>query len=106
MARTVEDVLARRTRALFLDARAAIEAAPVVATFLPQNFREARNGRQGISRVLLSLQRVISIKKARRYEHSISRCQVPSCLIHEIIYKAVIHFVLSVINKSRQQQAL
>lgn len=31
MARTVEDVLARRTRALFLDARAAIDAAPVVA---------------------------------------------------------------------------
>ena len=27
-ARTVEDVLARRTRALFLDARASIEAAP------------------------------------------------------------------------------
>jgi glycerol-3-phosphate dehydrogenase len=34
MARTVEDVLARRTRALFLDARAAIEAAPVVASLL------------------------------------------------------------------------
>ncbi|MEO8736793.1 MAG: glycerol-3-phosphate dehydrogenase/oxidase [Edaphobacter sp.] len=34
MARTVEDVLARRTRALFLDARAAIEAAPVVANLL------------------------------------------------------------------------
>jgi len=31
MARTVEDVLARRTRALFLNARAAIEAAPAVA---------------------------------------------------------------------------
>lgn len=31
MARQVEDVLARRTRALFLDARAAIEAAPAVA---------------------------------------------------------------------------
>jgi glycerol-3-phosphate dehydrogenase len=31
MARTVEDVLARRTRALFLDARAAVEAAPRVA---------------------------------------------------------------------------
>jgi glycerol-3-phosphate dehydrogenase len=30
-ARTVEDVLARRTRALFLDARAAVEAAPTVA---------------------------------------------------------------------------
>ncbi len=34
MARSVEDVLARRTRALFLDARAAIEAAPVVAEIL------------------------------------------------------------------------
>lgn len=33
-ARTVEDVLARRTRALFLDARAAIEAAPGVADVL------------------------------------------------------------------------
>jgi glycerol-3-phosphate dehydrogenase len=31
MARSVEDVLARRTRALFLDARAAIDAAPMVA---------------------------------------------------------------------------
>ena len=34
MARTVEDVLARRTRALFLDARAALEAAPRVADLL------------------------------------------------------------------------
>ena len=34
MARTVEDVLARRTRALFLDARAAIECAPTVAGIL------------------------------------------------------------------------
>lgn len=34
MARTVEDVLARRTRALFLDARAALEAAPKVASLL------------------------------------------------------------------------
>ena len=34
MARTVEDVLARRTRALFLDARAAMEAAPAVAKVL------------------------------------------------------------------------
>jgi len=34
MARTVEDVPARRTRALFLDARAAIEAAPAVANLL------------------------------------------------------------------------
>ena len=34
MARTVEDVLARRTRALFLNAKAAIEMAPSVATLL------------------------------------------------------------------------
>ena len=34
MARTVEDVLARRTRALLLNARASIEAAPVVARLL------------------------------------------------------------------------
>jgi len=36
MARSVEDVLARRTRALFLDARAALEAAPAVASLLAQ----------------------------------------------------------------------
>jgi glycerol-3-phosphate dehydrogenase len=34
MARTVEDVLARRLRLLFLDARAAIDAAPVVAELM------------------------------------------------------------------------
>jgi glycerol-3-phosphate dehydrogenase len=34
MARTVEDVLARRTRALLLDARASVEAAPEVAALL------------------------------------------------------------------------
>jgi glycerol-3-phosphate dehydrogenase len=34
MARTVEDVLARRTRALLLDARAALAAAPLVATLM------------------------------------------------------------------------
>ncbi|MCE9519927.1 MAG: glycerol-3-phosphate dehydrogenase/oxidase [Verrucomicrobia bacterium] len=34
MARTVEDVLARRTRALFLDAKAAMEAAPAVAEIM------------------------------------------------------------------------
>lgn len=34
MARTLEDVLARRTRALFLDARASIEAAPVAAAIM------------------------------------------------------------------------
>jgi glycerol-3-phosphate dehydrogenase len=34
MARTVEDVLARRTRALFLDARAAVDLAPLVARLM------------------------------------------------------------------------
>ena len=34
MARTVEDVLARRTRALFLDARASLQSAPAVASVL------------------------------------------------------------------------
>lgn len=34
MAMTVEDVLARRTRSLFLDAKAAVEAAPLVASII------------------------------------------------------------------------
>jgi len=36
LARRVEDVLARRNRALFLDARAAVDAAPRVAAILAQ----------------------------------------------------------------------
>ena len=39
MARTVEDVLARRTRALFLNARAAIAMAPRVAALLAREQR-------------------------------------------------------------------
>ncbi len=39
MARTLEDVLARRTRALFLDARAAIEAAPLAAHLLARELK-------------------------------------------------------------------
>ena len=38
MARTVEDVLARRLRVLFLDARAALEMAPAVAALLAEEF--------------------------------------------------------------------
>ena len=34
MARTVDDVLSRRTRSLILDARAAVEAAPRVAELM------------------------------------------------------------------------
>lgn len=40
MARTVEDVLARRTRALLLDARASAEAAPAVAECLARELRQ------------------------------------------------------------------
>jgi glycerol-3-phosphate dehydrogenase len=39
MARNVEDVLARRTRALFLDARAAIDAAPRVAACMARELK-------------------------------------------------------------------
>jgi glycerol-3-phosphate dehydrogenase len=34
MARTIDDILARRVRALFLDAKSAIEVAPLVASIL------------------------------------------------------------------------
>ncbi len=41
MACKVEDVLARRTRSLFLDARASIEAAPLVAALLAQELQKS-----------------------------------------------------------------
>lgn len=41
MARTVEDVLARRTRALFLNAQAAIESAPGVAALLAKELNRS-----------------------------------------------------------------
>jgi glycerol-3-phosphate dehydrogenase len=48
MARTVEDVLARRLRILFLDARAAISAAPRVAALMAVElgYDEAWQGEQ------------------------------------------------------------
>jgi glycerol-3-phosphate dehydrogenase len=42
MARSIEDVLARRTRALFLNARAAIAMAPEVARLLADELGRAR----------------------------------------------------------------
>ena len=39
MARTVEDILARRTRALFLNARGSLEAAPKVARLMAQELQ-------------------------------------------------------------------
>jgi glycerol-3-phosphate dehydrogenase len=41
-ARTIEDVLSRRTRALFLDARASIDIAPRVAQLLAQELGHDR----------------------------------------------------------------
>jgi glycerol-3-phosphate dehydrogenase len=43
MARTVEDVLARRVRALFLDANAALEMAPVVASLIAGQLKKDKN---------------------------------------------------------------
>lgn len=42
MARSVEDVLARRTRILFLDAKAAIQAAPTVARLLASELKKSK----------------------------------------------------------------
>jgi glycerol-3-phosphate dehydrogenase len=50
MARTLDDVLSRRTRALFLNARAAIEMAPAVAALMAQ---ELGAGQDWIDRQLL-----------------------------------------------------
>jgi glycerol-3-phosphate dehydrogenase len=46
MACTVEDVLARRTRALFLDTRASVEAAPKVARLMTQALRRDQQWEQ------------------------------------------------------------
>ena len=46
MARTVEDILARRQRALFLDARAAIEIAPEVARILAGELKQDESWQQ------------------------------------------------------------
>lgn len=43
MARTIEDVLARRTRALFLDARAAIDMAPAVARLMSGELKKGED---------------------------------------------------------------
>jgi glycerol-3-phosphate dehydrogenase len=42
MARTVEDFLARRTRALFLDARASVDSAPAVARLMGEELGQDR----------------------------------------------------------------
>jgi len=57
MARTVEDVLARRTRALFLNARAALKMAPAVAELMA---REVGAGEAWQSRQLAAFEAVAS----------------------------------------------
>ncbi|WP_213805700.1 glycerol-3-phosphate dehydrogenase/oxidase [Granulicella sp. dw_53] len=64
MARTVEDVLARRMRALFLDARAAMEAAPVVARVLAEEL-----GRSDAEREW-DLERFYGVARGYVYEES------------------------------------
>ncbi len=46
MARTVEDVLARRTRALFLDAAASMEMAPIVGKIMGKELGKRRSWRK------------------------------------------------------------
>ncbi len=46
MARSVEDFLARRRRALFLNAQAAIESAPVVAELMAKELRKGKDWRK------------------------------------------------------------
>ena len=43
MARRIEDVLARSTRALFLDARAAMDMAPAVAHLMAEELKKDEN---------------------------------------------------------------
>ena len=44
MAQTIEDILARRTRALFLNARAAIEIAPKIAEIMADELGKDKVG--------------------------------------------------------------
>ncbi len=62
MARTIEDVLARRTRALLLDARASIEAAPAVAELLAAELRRDAVWRQNQVKEYTSLARGYLLK--------------------------------------------
>ena len=55
LARSVEDVLARRTRGLFLDARASSEAAPVVASLLAKELNRDRDWEEGQVRAFREL---------------------------------------------------
>jgi glycerol-3-phosphate dehydrogenase len=55
MARTVADVLARRTRALILDARIALEIAPRVASLMAAELGQDENWQQAQTRAFQDL---------------------------------------------------
>jgi glycerol-3-phosphate dehydrogenase len=55
MARTVEDFLARRSRALLLDARASIDAAPVVARIMAEELGYDRKWQMDQENVYVAL---------------------------------------------------
>jgi glycerol-3-phosphate dehydrogenase len=63
MARTVEDVLARRTRALLLDSSAAIEAAPQVAEILAKELHRDAAWQQTQIEAFRSLARVYQLRE-------------------------------------------
>ena len=56
MAQTVEDVLARRVRVLFLDAKAAIEVAPKVASIMAKEMNKPKEWEESTDRNLPILQ--------------------------------------------------
>jgi len=62
MARTVEDVLARRTRALLLDSLAAVEAAPLVAAILAKELRRDKDWQVQQIEAFRSLARVYQLR--------------------------------------------
>jgi glycerol-3-phosphate dehydrogenase len=62
MARTVEDVLARRTRALLLNARAAMQMAPRVAEILAVELGQDTSGQ--LEDFLTLCQRYLPVSKS------------------------------------------
>ena len=76
MARTVEDVLARRTRALFLDAKAAIEAAPVSSRCAGKGaWQKCGLAREGFAEFLNGCARLCLLWRVIRYGCTVTCCR-------------------------------
>jgi glycerol-3-phosphate dehydrogenase len=69
MARTVEDVLARRTRALFLNSAAALRMAPAVARLMAAELKQSAGWE---AEQLESFQRTAQNYKVRSDVHSVA----------------------------------